>query len=516
MSVSINSTTAGIQDTSRMVRLPITQSSGKTAAAIGNSVLTAGYISQEPGKDTYTNRDCLHFINAALGRPFKKIDCFGHDGYTTTQLVNTYLSNLVSVNADVWIIFGWLHNNFANSIGYTQTVQDTVTILQAAGNKPVILFNDGLMPTAAGNTAAINMWQQYTAWLMTTAQRTYPNLIVVPCHEGMVSRDPAVTLTTKSYSMDGTHPTPLAAFYAMLPTAQRILSPLFPPSEAPVLYNNDYNTATYNPLLKGANASGSGSAGDNWWYLAAGASGTGPDCYYAQCSGTGATITCSKVVHPTIGVAWDYGETSRACTKVSMVTTTNTGYFEFGIRDGAIISWSSGGAVGGALQLVKPTTPNGCLYRPLNSGTFITGSDPTGGWSTVLGSTFISNSITYLVIRDFRGGQTQAVMDMYVDQATFAGKCGFELQNRYWISGVSQVGSSAAFYSLPNSIGTTSSFGSVGGHIYLPPRLQVHTQYDRSQVIPTGIDSYTLKLAFYLDTNSRVDITLAHFGAYTI
>lgn len=488
---------------------------GEYAAALGNSVLVAGNVSKEPGATTYTNRSVLHWINAACGRPFRKIYEYGRDGLTSTQLLATYLPRaLAGPQFDVMIVCGWLHNNIGLGLPSQTSVNDAENLLKAMGARPVLWLTDPLMDFMS-SASQREHWREFMVAL-TNLQGKYPNLVIAPCHEAFQSKDNSVSQATKSYSSDGVHPTAVGGVRGMLPGAQRIIERLWPAMSAPVESNNDPACVTFNPFLKGSNADGGGGGPDYWYRASAAATGPGPNGFFVQCTGAGAAVAVSKVAHPVVGAAWDYGEPARSCTKLSMTTGAGAqGYFEFGSRDHAVVPWSSGLSMSGNFRLVKPTVQNGCLYRVTVDGSLASGSDPTGTWPNTPGSTFVSGTAGLTAILDPRGRKVEGVFDIYPDQTAFAGKFTLSADCRFRLSSVNATGTSSAFFGLPNTIPTPASFGNLGGLDWLPPRLHVHTQYSPDEVVG-DFDSITSRLMINLDVSSRLDIVIAHAGMYVV
>lgn len=499
------------------------------ALVIGNSFVPAGAVTADNRNypNGYTNRDVVYLWNAYMGRPWRRIHLQGLSGDNSVGIVNRLRTEVLSGNLvfqDI-ILFGLGHNDVPQGVGDNTKakIKEFLDLATLAG-KRVFCLLDSIGDGWTGERR--RHYHDHIRYLRQLA-RQYRGVYLVPFGEAFNPKNQNVTSVTTNMTADGLHPVQPGTMDC-LPHMTRAVQGLLTPSDTPWATNDDPSLITVNPWMTGQNNNGT-----NGWFTNTGGSGQGPSNYGIGVTGAGVTIAASKVAHPLYGARWTRGETGGGVTQLVCTSGAgNGGTAAIGIRNHTAKKWVNyqpSGSITGAWNFILPTTPNGCIYKPLNTGNIGTGADPTAGWSTTLGSVFTDGNVQLQVYEDFTAGNRVAfgLADIFFDVASVTGKFTIGLAMNWYRASApfsALTCSNGSLGGLPNAIGTTASFGTLGGldQAHTPERLFLTTHYDPNSPIPVVTDdtnsnlTVEMNLTVTLDVSSSVTLKIPQYGGILV
>lgn len=488
----------------------------RVAWAFGNSLAVAGAVYGDLTNDPrlFTSMDLWGWVNAGLGRPWRQVQRYGINGASSTQILahlKDKLARAVSAPNDI-LLFGLCHNDVNSGLSASTTVENIKKMLEACSGLSVILAVDTMWD--AGQTSAGRITYNATVEAVMRLAASVPKVTVLPVHTNFNSKTPGTTTASRSVTIDGIHPSAVGVAQCLAPQAVSGLSSTRRGLGVPLVDGDDFNSVTYNPFVGESNASGSGE-----FYAQGGATGSGPRGFLCKIESGTLTVTSEKVAHPK-NPGWGHGEAAAACWKVSMENTGVTnGEVTIATLDASAVAWGSGLSLSTSRQFVKPSVSNGCLYKVVAAGSLATGTDPTAGWSTALGTEFTAGTATLRCVTDWRGKNIQAFFEVFPDQTTMAGK--FALQ--FFAFATTNAAPYTALpgyggwcYGLTQALGTVSEFGTDGGLSWLPDYLLPSTAFSPDMLVPNSAENYSAVLKVRLAPSSTLDLVFSAFGAAVV
>jgi len=396
-------------------------------------------------------------INFMLGKRFNFVQSVAVTGASIDTVISTQLPVLQRAPIPQFVMMeigynDWATNTAAQFIAKYITLRDAILVTGTT----LIAFTDQAGSTL---TALQRIRQQvFNSWLMGSANQI-PRMIVIDAYGATVGNqaDSSIGVLHSTYRQTDTIHTNVNGSFAVAREAFPVLDPIIPKIRPFGASIGAHSQLVYNPNVEGDNASGA-----NGWTAAAGITGNGPNYWNALRSGT-ATATTSVILRSAssyvsdgrkgnlLNVAFTGGSANDSVT-VSPAATTN-------IR---ILPWAfSGFSVG---YRIKPTIPNGCHYLVTVAGTTANAGDPTGSYSTIIGTTFTDGTVTLLVVPSIDAGDTVQFM-AEVFGGGLTGQISVRCQIEFLTSGFASLGVVDGGY----------TDAALGQSSYLPTAQVIHT-----------------------------------------
>ena len=364
---------------------------GETGGVLNAVIVGDSFAAQEwtqtASQSTHNASGLFTTLNGWLGSPFEIVADLGVSGYTSTQWLPQIDTSKV-YSPKVIMIFCGYTNDIATGVSSSVIINNLKSVYsKAAQMNCKVIHATNVSATLAGyfdTYAKRSELHTVYEWLTTTAEKLYPNVIVLDAYSSYT--DPSNGQPAANATSDNLHPNDHGV-NLILPVAYSKLSSAGFVRRSGFGNYEDYRNLLVTPSTKGAGLGGGTSSayfGNGTGGINGGSVTSG---WYASNEYQGATNGTWSVVARTDGPKGSWSRVN-AASGVSSV-----GFAQFLKYGASNTAWAASTAksVGDA---VVPTVANGFIYFATASSGSTGSTQPT--WPTKAGQTVVDGAVTWV------------------------------------------------------------------------------------------------------------------------